>query len=67
VPDLGVFRDGAGDPAQIEAVGYQMETLCCRRYSADALIDDSNRNRQTNTKAHSYHRRFDRWTLWLRS
>lgn len=41
VPDLGVFRDAAGDPAQIEAVGYPgWRRYVAEGYSADALIDD---------------------------
>jgi thioesterase domain-containing protein len=41
LPDLGVFQDAAGDPAQIEAVGYPgWRRYVAEGYSADALIDD---------------------------
>ncbi len=41
VPDLNVFRDGADDPTQVEAIGYPgWKRYVVEGYSAHALIDD---------------------------
>jgi thioesterase domain-containing protein len=40
-PDLAVFRDGAGDPTQVEVIDYPgWRRYVVEGYSADALIDD---------------------------
>jgi thioesterase domain-containing protein len=40
-PDLRVFRDGAGDPTQVEVLDYPgWRRYIAEGYSADALIDD---------------------------
>jgi thioesterase domain-containing protein len=40
-PDLALFRDGAGDPTQVEVIGYPgWRRYVAEGYSADALIDD---------------------------